>query len=108
METNKVKQIHSFGQSIWLDFIDRAFIADGRLKSLIDDDGIRGVTSNPAIFEKAISSSDQYDSDIATLSDGNHTTEEIFFGLAIKDIQTACDLFTDLYNESPVGGDGYV
>src|SRR4051812_40078448 len=108
METNKVKQIHSFGQSIWLDFIDRKFIADGKLKSLIDDDGIRGVTSNPAIFEKAISSSDQYDSDIATLSKEAGTTEEIFFGLAIKDIQNACDLFEDLYNEEVVGADGYV
>lgn len=107
METNKVKQIHSFGQSIWLDFIDRAFIGDGRLKALIDDDGVRGVTSNPAIFEKAISSSDMYDGDIAELSKGDKTNEEIFFGLAIKDIQDACDLFKPLYNESNKG-DGYV
>jgi len=108
METNKVKQIHSFGQSIWLDFIDRKFIADGKLKALIDDDGIRGVTSNPAIFEKAISSSDQYDSDIHTLSEGDKTNEEIFFGLAIKDIQNACDLFKGLYEEGEGGADGYV
>lgn len=107
METNKVKQIHSFGQSIWLDFIDRAFIGNGKLKALIDDDGIRGVTSNPAIFEKAISSSDMYDADIAELSEGDNTTEEIFFGLAIKDIQDACDLFAGLYKES-AKGDGYV
>ena len=105
---NKVKQIHSFGQSIWLDFIDRAFIGNGKLKALIDDDGIRGVTSNPAIFEKAISSSDMYDDDIAALSKGDTTTEEIFFGLAIKDIQDACDLFNDLYNEEVKGADGYV
>lgn len=104
---NNVKKIHSFGQSIWLDFIDRGFIADGRLKALIDDDGVRGVTSNPAIFEKAISSSDMYDGDIAELSDGTKTTEEIFFGLAIKDIQAACDLFKDLYVESNKV-DGYV
>jgi transaldolase len=104
---NNVKKIHSFGQSIWLDFIDRGFISDGRLKSLIDVDGVRGVTSNPAIFEKAISSSDMYDGDIAELSDGSRTTEEIFFGLAIKDIQTACDLFKDLYIESNKV-DGYV
>jgi transaldolase len=109
METNKVKQIHSFGQSIWLDFIDRAFIGDGRLKALIDNDGIRGVTSNPAIFEKAISSSDMYDADIKAFSDGSRTTEEVFFGLAIKDIQDACDLFKDLYNEGEIkGADGYV
>ena len=64
METNKVKQIHSFGQSIWLDFIDREIITSGKLKKLIDEDGIRGVTSNPAIFEKAITSSSDYDDDI--------------------------------------------
>src|SRR5713226_9026681 len=100
METNRVKQIHSFGQSIWLDFIDRAFIANGKLKALIDDDGIRGVTSNPAIFEKAISSSDMYDDDIAALSESDKTNEEIFFGLAITDIQNACDLFKGVYNEA--------
>src|ERR1700761_5999572 len=104
MEMNKVKQIHSFGQSIWLDFIDRAFIGNGKLKALIDDDGIRGVTSNPAIFEKAISSSDMYDDDIATLSEGNKTTEEIFFGLAIKDIQNAAHLFEGVHNEDDVDG----
>ena len=62
MATNKVKQIHSFGQSIWLDFIDREIIKSGKLKKLIDEDGVRGVTSNPAIFEKAITSSSDYDS----------------------------------------------
>lgn len=107
METNKVKQIHSFGQSIWLDFIDRKFIAEGKLKDLIDNDGIRGVTSNPAIFEKAISGSDVYDDDIRTLSESAKTTEDIFFGLAINDIQEACDLFEDLYNSADKG-DGYV
>ncbi len=55
METNKVKQIYSFGQSIWLDFIDRTIISSGNLKKLINEDGISGVTSNPSIFEKAIS-----------------------------------------------------
>jgi transaldolase len=107
METNKVKQIHSFGQSIWLDFIDRNIISSGKLKQLIDVDGIRGVTSNPAIFEKAITSSSDYDADIRELSEGNKTTEEIFFGLAVKDIQNATDLFKGVYDEAK-GGDGYV
>jgi transaldolase len=106
MATNKVKQIHSFGQSIWLDFIDRAIIASGNLKKLIDEDGVRGVTSNPAIFEKAISSSSDYDADIRKLADGDKTNEEIFFGLAISDIKKATDIFKDLYEESK-GGDGY-
>ncbi|MDB4920343.1 transaldolase [Mucilaginibacter sp.] len=107
METNKVKQIHGFGQSIWLDFIDRAIISSGKLKSLVDDDGVRGVTSNPAIFEKAITSSSDYDNDIRTLADSDKTNEEIFFGLAITDIQNATKLFEGVYDESK-GEDGYV
>ncbi|MFI5136930.1 MAG: transaldolase [Sphingobacteriales bacterium] len=107
METNKVKQIHSFGQSIWLDFIDREIIASGNLQKLINEDGVRGVTSNPAIFEKAITSSSDYDADIRTLSDGEKTNEEIFFGLAISDIKNAADLFKGVYDESK-GTDGYV
>ena len=103
---NNVKQIHSFGQSIWLDFIDRAILNNGKLKSLIDVDGVRGVTSNPAIFEKAITSSSDYDADIRTLSDGSKSTEEVFFGLALKDIQAAADLFKGVYDED--GIDGYV
>jgi len=105
---NNVKQIHEFGQSIWLDFIDREIISSGNLQKLIDEDGIRGVTSNPAIFEKAISSSSDYDADIAEFGKENGTTEELFFKLAIKDIQAAADLFNPLYNEGVVGADGYV
>jgi transaldolase/transaldolase/glucose-6-phosphate isomerase len=108
MATNKVKQIHSFGQSIWLDFIDREIIASGKLKKLIDEEGIRGVTSNPAIFEKAITSGTDYDKDIVELAKTYTDNEEIFFQLAIKDIQNATALFEDVYNEGVVGADGYV
>lgn len=107
MATNKVKQIHSFGQSIWLDFIARSIIKSGELKNLIDEDGIRGVTSNPAIFEKAITSSSDYDADIRELSEKTDDNEEIFFGLAVTDIQAATDLFKGVYEESK-GEDGYV
>ncbi|MFI5157647.1 MAG: transaldolase [Sphingobacteriales bacterium] len=108
METNKVKQIHSFGQSIWLDFIDREIIASGKLQKLIDEEGIRGVTSNPAIFEKAITSGTDYDKDIVELAKTHTDNEELFFGLAIKDIQNAAALFEGVYNEDVVGADGYV
>ncbi|WP_295650472.1 transaldolase [uncultured Mucilaginibacter sp.] len=104
---NNVKKIHSFGQSIWLDFIDREIMASGKLKSLIDVDGVRGVTSNPAIFEKAITSSSDYDADIKALAGSAKTTEELFFKLAIKDIQKATDMFKGVYEESK-GVDGYV
>ena len=105
---NKVKQIHEFGQSIWLDFIDREIISSGKLQKLIDEDGVRGVTSNPAIFEKAISSSSDYDADIKELGKTVEKTEDLFFEVAIKDIQKAADLFDPLYNEGVVGADGYV
>lgn len=107
MATNKVKQIHSFGQSIWLDFIDREIIKSGNLKKLIDEDGVRGVTSNPAIFEKAITSSSDYDADIAELAKTTTDNEELFFDLAVKDIQNAAALFEGVYNESK-HEDGYV
>jgi transaldolase len=107
MATNRVKQIHSFGQSIWLDFIDRDIIKSGGLKKLIDEDGVRGVTSNPAIFEKAITSSSDYDAEIKTLAKTSRNNEELFFNLAITDIKNATDLFKGIYDESK-GTDGFV
>lgn len=108
MTTNKVKQIHDFGQSIWLDFIDRNFIKSGELKKLIDEDGVRGVTSNPAIFEKSISGSDAYDEQIAELSRQGKRNDEIFYAVAIDDIKAATDLFLPLYEEEVEGADGFV
>lgn len=107
METNKVKQIHSFGQSIWLDFIDRTIISSGNLKKLINEDGISGVTSNPSIFEKAITGSTDYDSEIRTLAEGDRSNEDIFFGLAITDIKNATDVFRSVYDKAE-GADGFV
>lgn len=108
MTTNKVKQIHDYGQSIWLDFIDRNFIKSGELKKLIDEDGVRGVTSNPAIFEKSISGSDAYDEQIAELSRQGKRNDEIFYAVAIDDIKAATDLFLPLYEEEVEGADGFV
>jgi len=79
----------------------------GKLQSLIDDDGLRGITSNPAIFEKAISNSSDYDADIAKLAEKEDDNESIFFGLAVKDIQRATDFFKPIYEETD-GLDGYV
>jgi transaldolase len=107
MKKNKVKQIHDFGQSIWLDFFDRKIMNNGDLKKMIDEDGIRGVTSNPAIFEKAISSSADYNEDISTLSLQENSNDAIFYGLAVKDIQRAADFFKAVYEESN-GEDGFV
>ncbi len=108
MTTNRVKQIHDFGQSIWLDFIDRKFIKSGELKKLIDEDGVRGITSNPAIFEKAISGSSDYDEQIASLNQQGKRNDEIFYAVAIDDIKAAADLFKPVYEEEVEGADGFV
>lgn len=105
---NRVKKIHDFDQSIWLDFIDRKIMNTGELDKLINEDGVRGITSNPAIFEKAISSSSDYDDDIRSLSKEKQNNEELFYALAIKDIQRAADMLLPIYNEEVQGADGYV
>ena len=108
MATNRIKQVHEFGQSIWLDFIDRPIMNSGKLQQMIDEDGLRGITSNPAIFEKAISSSAEYDDDIRELASQHQSNEAIFYGLAVKDIQQASDLFAPVYDDKIDGADGFV
>lgn len=107
MEKDRVKKIHNLGQSIWLDFFERKILNNGDLKKLIEVDGIRGVTSNPAIFEKAISSSSDYNEDISKLSKQKNSNDEIFYSLAVNDIQRAADFFKEVYDESN-GEDGFV
>jgi transaldolase len=107
MKHNKIKSIHDFGQSIWLDFFDRKIMNSGELKKLINDDGVSGVTSNPSIFESAITSSSDYDEDIEVLSKKKISSEEIFFAFAVKDIQRAADIFKPTY-EKTSGQDGFV
>ncbi|HMG67658.1 MAG TPA: transaldolase [Chitinophagaceae bacterium] len=107
MQNNKVKNIRDFGQSIWLDFFDRKIMNSGKLKKLIDEDGVSGVTSNPSIFEKAINSSSDYDEDIVALSGKENSNEEIFFSFAVKDIKRAADFFKEVYEKNN-GEDGFV
>lgn len=105
---NPVKALQKHGQAVWLDFLARGFIADGGLKKLIDEDGVRGVTSNPAIFEKAIGSSDEYDSAIAkALTAGDRPVTGLFEAVAIEDIQHAADVLRPVYDQLK-GADGYV
>jgi len=104
---NPLVELHAYGQSFWYDNIRRKFLDDGTLQSLINDDGLRGMTSNPSIFEKAIGHSDDYDAQIRELVATGANTDAIYEALALTDIQAACDLFADLYNESK-GGDGFV
>jgi transaldolase/transaldolase/glucose-6-phosphate isomerase len=104
---NPLLELKQAGQSIWLDFITRSFMDQGKLKALIDNDGLRGVTSNPTIFQKAISAGNEYDATITSLIKKDMPTEDIFWELAIADIQRACDLFKPVY-ESSQGADGFV
>lgn len=95
------------GQSYWLDNLSRKKIESGTLKKRIQEQGLRGVTSNPSIFDKAISKSDDYDEQIEKLTQEGQSTEKIYENIVIKDIQDACDLFSSLYSQSD-GLDGYV
>ena len=105
---NAIKKVHELGQSIWLDFIDRPLMNSGRLQQLIQEDGLRGLTSNPAIFEKAITAGTDYDEDIRRLAHQELSNEELFYQLAVTDIQQAADLFLPVYEDKVSGADGFV
>ncbi len=103
---SKIKELNKLGQSIWSDYIRRAFITSGELQAMIDE-GLTGVTANPSIFEKAIAGSIDYDEDIKQLVKEGKSSEEIYDALSIKDIQLAADLLKSVY-EATDGNDGYV
>lgn len=106
--TNRLKQLTKQGQSIWLDFIQRSFVRSGDLRRLVEEDGVRGVTSNPSIFEKAIGGSDDYKEQMAELlTDRTLDANAIYERLAVQDIQEACDVLKVVYEET-AGRDGYV
>ncbi|MEH3145172.1 MAG: bifunctional transaldolase/phosoglucose isomerase [Methylobacterium frigidaeris] len=106
---NPLKALHAEqGQAVWLDFVARGFVAEGDLKRLVDEDGLRGVTSNPAIFEKAIGHSDEYDAALKqVLGAGDQRVIDLYEGLAIADIQAAADVLRPVYDASG-GRDGFV
>ncbi|MDE2061776.1 MAG: bifunctional transaldolase/phosoglucose isomerase [Bradyrhizobium sp.] len=105
---NPVKALENHGQAVWLDFLARGFVAKGDLKKLIDTDGVKGVTSNPSIFEKAIGSSDEYDGAIGSaLKKADRPIADLFEHLAVEDIQHAADVLRPVYDEFK-GNDGFV
>jgi transaldolase/glucose-6-phosphate isomerase len=105
---NPVKELENHGQAVWLDFLARGFIAKGDLKRLIETDGVKGVTSNPSIFEKAIGSSDEYDAPLGkALKRGDRPVADLFEQLAVEDIRNAADVLRPVYN-SLKGQDGFV
>lgn len=103
------RRLHEAGQSLWLDYIRRSLITGGRLQRYIDEDGLRGMTSNPSIFEQAIAGSDDYDDQLAELlaADPRAGAERLYEQLAIHDIRLAADALRPIWDASG-GGDGYV
>lgn len=107
MKNNPLKQLGKLGQSIWLDYIRRDLIAGGELRRLIEEDGLRGMTSNPSIFEKAIVESDDYGEDIRAMALKGKGAGEIYEALSQCDVQSAADEFRSVYEKTD-GKDGYV
>jgi transaldolase len=105
---NPILEIENkYGQSIWMDNLSRNIIESGELQQFIADKGIRGITSNPAIFEKAIAGNQVYDSAIEAGIEAHKSVQEIYEDLVFSDIRNACDIFMPVYQESD-GLDGYV
>ena len=106
--TNPLKSLEQFGQSPWLDFIERQFLAEGKLQEMIERDGLKGMTSNPSIFEKAMGHGANYDAGFKELAaKGDVDAQTIYESLAIQDIQHAADLLRPVY-ERTKKVDGYV
>ena len=105
--SDSIKKITSLGQSLWYDNIQRKLLENGELNAMIERGDIRGVTSNPTIFQNAIAKTNDYDAALIPLAWSGWDVEKIFWHLAIEDIQKACDLFRPLYDATK-GGDGYV
>lgn len=106
MKKTTIQMLGEFGQSAWLDNINRSMINDGNLREMIDL-GLRGMTSNPSIFHKAITSSDDYDEEIQRLYEAGKSPFDIYDELTVKDVQDAADMFRPLYDKT-YGLDGYV
>jgi transaldolase/glucose-6-phosphate isomerase len=107
MSDNPVKKVATYDQSIWLDFIRRSLLSSGELQQMIEEDGLRGVTVNPSILEKAISGSHDYEEAIRALILEGRQEADIYERLAVQDVQSAADLFRPLYDQSD-GKHGFV
>ncbi|HSA56445.1 MAG TPA: transaldolase [Gemmatimonadaceae bacterium] len=106
MTGNRLQDLHDAGQSVWLDFIDRTLLHDGRLERMIRDDALAGMTSNPTIFEKALAEGTAYDGQIAAAA-GERSALDLFELIETDDVRTACDHFRETY-ERTRRRDGYV
>jgi transaldolase len=107
MAKSRLHELAARGQSIWFDTLSRDLVHTGELKRMMEEDAVTGVTSNPTIFQKALSSGDAYDDDMKKLLGETDDPEKIFFSLALQDIRDACDVLKPAY-EASKGADGYV
>ncbi len=107
MKNNRLKQLGELGQSVWLDYISRVLISSGRLRGLIREDGLRGMTSNPSIFEKAIAEGHDYDAEIRDMALKGMEAKAIYGAISVRDVQMAADEFRPVY-DSTNAKDGYV
>lgn len=104
---NPLRALQDYGQSVWLDYISRHLLVSGELQRLIDEDGLRGVTSNPAIFEKAITGGTDYRDALTALAGQSLKATALYERLAIQDIQAAADILRPVYDHTD-GADGFV
>ena len=106
---NPLKELQKYGQAVWLDYIRRSLITSGELKRMVDEDGLKGVTINPSIFEKAIAGSEDYDTALADLlkDDPHKDARALYEKLAVGDVQMVADVLKPVYDETN-GVDGYV
>src|ERR1043166_10233488 len=105
--SNPLVELAKRGQSVWFDQMERKLVSSGKLKKMIDDDDLRGLTSNPTIFEKAISGSEDYDGQLRGLAAQNKTREEIYDALVLEDIANAAEVFEPVFRKTG-GDDGFV
>src|SRR4051794_24344426 len=107
MANAKIAALLAEGQSVWQDDISRGMLGSGFLKKMVEETGVRGVTSNPTIFEKAIAAGSDYDEQIASLLSDGKSALEIFEAVEVDDIRNACDVLRPVYDESD-GADGFI
>ena len=107
MAKSRLHELSEHGQSVWIDSLSRQWLRDGTMRKLIDEDAVVGVTSNPTIFQKALSQGDWYDEQLRELIQAEEDPKEIFWQLAVADITEACDLFRPIWDAGK-GQDGYV
>src|SRR3954451_7128508 len=107
MAKSRLHELNEHGQAVWFDTLSRDLVQTGELKKMMEEDAVTGVTSNPTIFQKALSSGDAYDEDLKRLLGETDDSTKIFFSLALQDIRDACDVLKPAYDASN-GVDGYV